>query len=894
MEMSDLRSMWSILRNVGSFQRFLRKRSRAQRAYRRRFSRSSLLAQERYQSLLFLLGKYGFEAGGWVQEQRTSTFMLLRFMRTIFGPTCFAVILVVVLEVVEHLFLVPGSSFWRFALSLGFVHQLKLLLNHLGVTPGRMQLDSSTYVSLVSTVAQIGGVFLGLYFTAVGVVVSAVYSRVPGDVRALLVQEKTGNLYLRVVALLSAVAILLLIIHTLGFPIGILNLCLLSVLSMISIFSFIELGRRIFDFFNPAVLVAYLASDLQKSIHRATARGFQWHNPSFQHFYQNQAENLLNSYHNIVYLVTHEEHPYGKTLLALARNALALLVFYEKNKSSIPTERLWFRQTYQHPRWLTTDYSRIQLALTTGIALPPKIIPDPLWFEAAIEEIITDIMQTLLEKNDLRSAGAALDAVRQTVGVMAEHHAIEEALHLQGTLQPIMLTYALQVGGDDTQSANLVDQLRLTLGLMELSGSLLINTLLGFVRWLNKMPVAAFAHTIDHIRWNRRKAIYTTGLPRLVIKQLEYLQKGLTLEQNVEGRLVSPVWYRQQISALGLARFLAETVTRLVDTLESTYPVQTDSLLAEKHTLLAVQLIQTGLEACQKYRKHFEGAKVYMEDLTSLRRVADIPWTEIDWDTLNTRIRTVQKRLVISLGKALPTLATLPSSEQMQDYFGLAYSVLAQEAYAAMATGDETLFQQIISPVFGACLLAPGRVFELLQDIDATMRFIYSTEPIEDLLELSGYAIIFSELNGKSFWSTMKTLWNTYFAQQAVPQDEVDRIMNILQARKARVTIYPRAMVRQTWKQDLEGRLRGRGLLNDSFSYEPQARQQKWHPSAIIRALTRSGDWQLFDHPFDVFLAVYAREKNAGWHLNLPRETESFAKALQREEAKEQDEKESE
>ncbi len=820
--------------------------------------------------------------------------MLLRFIHTIFGPTCFAVILAVGLEVVERLLLVPGSPFWRFALSLGFVHQLKLLLNHWGITPGRVQVDSSTYVSLVSTVAQIAGIFLGLYFTAVGVVASAVYSRVPGDVRALLVQEKTGNLYLRMVALLSAVAILLLVIHALGFPISILSLCLLIILSLLSIFSFIELGRRIFDFFNPAVLVAYLAGDLQKSIHRATARGFEWHTPSLQYFYQNQAENLLNSYHNIVYLVTHEERPYGKTLLALARNALGLLVFYEKNKSSIPTESYWFRHTYRHPGWLTTDYTRIQLALNTGIALPPKIVPDPLWFEAAIEEILTDILRTLLETNDLRSAGAALDAVRQTVGVMAEYHAIEEALHLQGILQPIMLTYALQEGGDDTQSEILDDQLRLTLSLIELSGFLLINTLLGFVQWLNKIPVAAFAHMIGRIRWNRRKDIYTTGLPRPVMKQLEYLRKGLALERNVEGHLISPIWFRQQISALGLSRFLSETVTRLVGTLESTYPVQVEALLTEKRTLLAVQLIQTGLEACQKYGKHFEGAKAYTEQLTSLRRVADIPWTEIDRDTFDSRIRGVRTQLVLSLGKALPTLVTLPPSEQMQDYFGLAYSILAQEAYIAMATGDETLFQQVISPVFVACLLAPGKVFEQLQEIDATMRFIYSTEPIEDLLELSGYALIFSELDGKSFWNTMKPLWNTYFAQQPVPQEEVDRIANIIQARRGRLTIYPRAMIRQTWKQDLEGRLRERGLLNDSFSFDPQARQQKRHPSAIIRALTRSGDWQLFDHPLDVFLVIYTREKNTGWHLNLPRGAESFAKALQREEAKEQDEKESE
>ena len=866
--------MWNILQNRSPFHLFRRKRSRAQRAYERQFSRFTLIVRERWQFLLFLFGKYCFEAGGWFQEQRASLFILVRFIRTIFGPAFLAIILVVGLEVLERLLLAPGGSFWRFTLSLGFVHQSKLLLNHFGITPSRMQLDNSTYVSLVSTVAQIAGIFLGLYFTAVGVVVSAVYSRVPGDVRALLVQEKTGNLYMLIVALLCAVAVLLLVIHALGFPIGILNLSLLTVLSMISIFSFIELGRRIFNFFNPAVLVAYLAGDLQKSIHRATFRGFQWHNPSFQQAYQNQAESLLNSYHNIVYLVTHEERPYGKTLLALARNALSLLAYYAKNKSSIPTESHWFRHTYQHPGWLTSDYTRISLALHTGTALQPKVVPDPLWFEAAIEEIITSILQTLLEKNDLRNAAAVMDSVRLTVGMMAERLAIEEALHLQAALQPIILAHAQREKSDSAQSENQVEQLQFTLGLIELSNFIPINMLLGFARWLKAMPVAAFAHTIGHIRWNRLKDIYKTELPRPVIEQLEYLRKRLALERFVEGRLISPVWFRQQISALGLARFLSKSVNRLVGALESTYPVQAEILLKEKRTLLAVQLIQTGLEACQKYRGHFEDVRIYTEQLTSLRRVADIPWAAIDWDDVDKRVRAVRTRLVIALGQALPALTALPQSEQWPDYFGLAYSVLSQEAYISMATGDEALFQKIIPSVFVACLSAPGRVVEQLQDTDAKMRFIYSTEPVEDILELSGYALIFSELDGKAFWDTMRALWNKYFAQLPAPQDEADRIMNIIKARQSWPTIFPRAFVRGTWKQDLESRLRDRGLLKDSYSYEPRASKQKWHASAIIRALTRAGHWQLFDSPLDVFLVVYAREKNTGWHLNLPRGAE--------------------
>ncbi len=126
--MSGLRSMWNILQNYRPIHLSHRKRSRAQKAYERQFSKFTLIVQERWQFLLCLFGKYRFEAGGWFQEQRTSLYMLVRFIRTIVGPVFLAMLLVVSLDVLERVLLSPGGSFWRFALSLGFVHQLKLLL----------------------------------------------------------------------------------------------------------------------------------------------------------------------------------------------------------------------------------------------------------------------------------------------------------------------------------------------------------------------------------------------------------------------------------------------------------------------------------------------------------------------------------------------------------------------------------------------------------------------------------------------------------------------------------------------------------------------------------------------------------------------------------------------
>src|SRR6266700_348212 len=111
--MSGLRSMWNILQNYRPIHLSHRKRSRAQKAYERQFSKFTLIVQERWQFLLCLFGKYRFEAGGWFQEQRTSLYMLVRFIRTIVGPVFLAMLLVVSLDVLERVLSI-FSKYGRF------------------------------------------------------------------------------------------------------------------------------------------------------------------------------------------------------------------------------------------------------------------------------------------------------------------------------------------------------------------------------------------------------------------------------------------------------------------------------------------------------------------------------------------------------------------------------------------------------------------------------------------------------------------------------------------------------------------------------------------------------------------------------------------------------------
>lgn len=808
-------------------------------------------------ALRFSVGRRIFGVRANVLAASETVSILKEIVATIAGQALLAVVLVGLLWPLETVFRRLGVSSW--VLPTG--------------------IDRESYISILSTLAQVAGVFLGLYFTGISAVASTVYARVPGDVRSILTQEKVGNVYIRMVALLGAVSILLLALRAVGLEPGLSHLLLVALLGVVAVFSFVVLGTRAFNFFDPTTLVDYLARDLLRWMHNATPAGFQWRNAAFQAHYQRQAQRALQTYSKIVTLTLSEEHVAGGAVLALAGRALGLLQAYERQKLAIPTESHWFARRQRHRDWFTTDYTQVSIAIETGTALQPRAVPDPNWFEAYLEDIVVRGARTLIQRGDLESVVSLCDGVQRTLDTMSSCFAIDEAFRLFRSLG----TEVRQVARTGDPDEGDPKRLALQLAVVDIHAMGLISILLGFSKKLGSITSDSFSGTIGRIRWQSPGTVYATSMPRAALEQLEHLQKGLELERRVEGRTLSPSWYLTQISALGMARFIDGSVNTLIGGLESNIVREAEALAEEGRHVTASQLIQRGLEACQKYAFHLREIRVCFERISALRRVGDIPWPTVDWEKVEERVQGLREGLVEALARVAVQLAAVPSSPDLPDYFGHAYATLAQESYAAMASGKEELFKGLFPPFFVAGLSAHDRLGDQLKEYDEKTRTVFSTEPIADLLDLSGYALIYSELDRKDFWGTVKSLWDKYFETVADAGAALRFVEAVVEYRRSLFAILPRDLARTAWKQDLERRLRERGLLIEPFERRFLRRDEpSVHPSPIIRALVRGGPMTVED-PEGVFIAVYVAKRPEAAGLELKGKAKSFARSLERE-----------
>ena len=846
--------MWFSIR--GTIKRWLH--SKPQRLYEWQFSPYYWKLISGWQRIKFAFETRIFTMKSRTRDQRESFSIFRGISRAIVGPALFAIVFIIVLAAINYFL----STY---------------------VTTSRLQflpdLDQETSKNLLGVVAQVAGVFLALYFTAVSVVASTVYARVPGEIRELLTKEKVGNLYIQIVALTVAVAILLLGKSAFGFSINALDMLVVILLSIITIFSFIVLGLRMFSYFDPTKLASYLGFDLVRWFKAATPKGFQWDNPSFQDHYQKQAERLLMTYRKVIYLATHAEYFDGIALVRLMTQPLLLLQLYINDKTRIPSNSSWFKKIYSHRDWLTAGSTETDLALRSGTPLQPESVPDLMWFENNIGEMVIEVLRVLAKENDFSSTSDILDNIQRTQSVLSKHLAVDEAFYMFRIIQPLVFQIAFF---DDTNIGNLREDeersLLSRLGIIDFYCLEPINILLGLSDTLDKITTETFTSALDRIDWNKIESIYTAQNPREVIKQLEDLQKRMMFEYEVEGKYISPKWYRNQITAIGMVSLIKESVEKLVVEYEKLFIDQTESLISEKRYLNAAQVIDRGLEACNKFTFHVDRIHACYNRLSALHFAKDIPWPTLDWDSLTKRVSVVKEALVTNLAKSSIALAKMPFKKTWPDYFGQSFLVLAEECDNAMAAGNEALFKEIYPAYFHAALQAHDRLRIELGSRTDQAALVFITEPIEDLLHISGYALIYSELDGNKYWDTAKECWDLYLKNHDKPQEMIETINTFMTFRQSVFAILPRATLRTGWQIKLERRLREDDVFLD-VSYDPFATHRRIRPkhaSKIIQLIARGIMGTISHNGQDVFLAMYLSSRPEVPSLELPHRAQDF------------------
>lgn len=667
---------------------------------------------------------------------------------------------------------------------------------------GLKPLHGSAYDTLLQTVASTTGVFLALYFTAVGAIAATVYAAVPHDIRSLIVRDRLGNTYVWGVAFTMALAVLMLIAHAGNRSAYELGLPIIGVGALFSIFAFIRLGQRAFYLADPTLMAGELGFQFLRWFDRAKHGGWRADEAAVQNHYRRQAKRAVDALVSLRRLASGQPHLHGQSSRQLTTRISKLLARYLSERHRVPTQSRWYGERYVHPQWYLTGYTNVQIAGATG-SLPPRTVPDVAWVESDLLRPLMNSVIADLKVADYDSAFSGLDAMTRVWLALGAVWSSE-----LGTRWITELTQAILAAVAETANIE-VERPELIPGALDVLGLAPLSLELGFHRSIVDRDVATLGDRIAASDWEAPDAAYAFSLPRPVVHTLEQIHDGLKFERADDGpaETMTPGWWVREMAMHSLEWAFHDEIEILVELLGSWYPGTADTLTGAGFHQAAAAVLARGEEAVRKLDAHMYSweeiaGRIRGEPLLDLKRPT---W---DWSALQERTDQLHRDLDERLAKSIVYLAEVPENDDVPDFLGHAVHRTGEACFDALANGNDELFVTLFPPYFVGILTVTERLRQRVTRYHPQMAVTSMAGPLLDLLDIAGYALVYSELHrSPAPWESAKQLFDRYFT----PPEGIDR-MKLVAAmyahEQAALGLTARSVLRHNWKRALSDQLR--------------------------------------------------------------------------------------
>ncbi len=785
----------------------------------------------------FKFWKTIFDLKYYFEEEKSSFYLLLPSLRQFVKTVIYVAFIIFVLEL------------WNF------------------VYPIELPFDEQAIDTFLAAIASISGVFLGLYFTAISSIAGNFLIRASQDIRRYFLLSPEGTQYIRTVAFTGIIAVFYLIAKSFGHDIHPIGLVFLALLGAYVIIRFWSVGSNVFHALEPENSFPWISRKIYKSICKVTPPGFQWNRDYIQNHQHKLAVYNVDLLKNLVNFGV-KEMKISDEQLVIALNYLGGLLYgYSEYKKHIPTTSYWFRRRNKFQDWAFASSAQRELALKTGTTIAPEIIKDPTWLEGDLLDISIAILAVLIKE---KSFGSILQGIQPFMEI-SKSYAKDfdiEALKLLFDKLDKALSPLSSIRIEDFKSYKYKEQL----SIIESQGILAVSAVLGLSKYIEEQSADDLCEKIDDIDWlTEDESIYKSDFPQTMLPTLEDLSKKLKNEYLIEGELISPKWY---IRTLCVQQYLfaLEKYFKYIKTLHKDYfGEKFEELISKKQLVLSVHLIQRWREFSNKYKRLVHLLEKHIEDCATLKGVQDLPWVSFDFgkekeDSLN-REKEVENKLI----NLLPSLKDLSIGDDLPDYFGEALTIGVQACYDACEDNDFERLKIILPDVFTASLSAFDMTRQKVQDwSQEESKIAFATEPLANLLDISGYARLYSELySSADLWNVMKNAWDVYLSSENAAQI-IQFLVTVVRIRAGIFAIMPQGTLRAEWQIRFNSRMSDAGLPIWPNDRQVIGRRERIeHESSLIRVIVRRGGLMTLSGQ-GVFFATYLVDHSASSEIEFP------------------------
>jgi hypothetical protein len=738
--------------------------------------------------------------------------------------------------------------------------------------------NAKSYGGFVAAAVGAQAAFLALFFTTVGVIASTTYARVPGEIRSLFVRERTSLIYVWNVAtaLLIGIALLIIPVVTQHSPHG-LTVAVFAILTAFSVLSLVLLGTRLFNFFDLSTLSRSLPRRFTHGVQAASAAKATPEEAQ-QQAAHDRAATVLRVYSQLSDLIADRDVAEAEAPERIAVELLGCWAVVSALKPTIPTESKWYSLTTAHPNWLTMDHAQLSTALATNAGVQPTFTPDPLWAESAIARSLGRLLPKLATPAEWPRAIRVVDKANDLIFSLTARLQLDEARLLLRTVS----AFLTPVAGDELATSSVAHLTALGDGEVSRMAAAERATLsytqywLGLIRPFERIESARLATSFDEAVATPQGP-YKAGAPRALLDLLEDIANGVAFEQRTELQRVTPNWWVHHLGARTLLHAVVEAIRTFFQEVQTSV---IEPLLAEKESYAELTTLQLfdALELVHKLGFHLRTAHHAVTVLDSMRHVPsnDELWPEGSVpDDLPPRL---EQQLYGKLAEVAPRLRSDPHDRTRPDLFGQAYKRLSDATFHAILDGNCDFARQIFPSFIAMADRARARLAYDLAGYRVQDRAIFGTEPLVDMMELSGLALLMSEVDqATGIWPDVCALWDQILSSATGP-GLAAQLAAVLSVHSDLFAITSGGIGRTDRQMALARLLTERGLARPDRMWGEATPPEPESPIVAVFA-----PWDLgyvHEDLADLFVVEYLMQRPDMQDLQIPRRAEMLRESL--------------
>ena len=503
--------------------------------------------------------------------------------------------------------------------------------------------------------------------------------------------------------------------------------------------------------------------------------------------------------------------------------------------------------------------------LVTGTGIRPDAEPDPLWAEKIISRCLARLLPVLSEPDGWDRAIRIVDQASELVYGLAGNLRIDEARLLRRTLTRYLreaVTAGPKAGGLDPGS----DRDAFRLAVAEREVIVFTKFWLGLTAGMASTGAQQVAAALD-AAVDTAGGPYRSGSPPRLLQQLEEFAAGIEFERRTERQRVTPPWWVHHVAGRTLARILVTATTDFFDDVQDELISPLTPGTGQDASLAAMKILSC-LELARKLAAQLPTVHKSLAALDELRHVpsGDELWPD---GTLPDHVpAALEHQLDLKLAETVSQLGYRTRDSSEPDLFGQGYRHLFDAAFQAILDGETDRACQLALVVIPLADRAHVRLSGDLASERVHNQAIFSSEPIIDMMELSGLAMLMSEVSPPGIWAEVKAFWDETLSDSTGPA-RARQMSAALEVHENLFALTSGSIERTRRKQALANVLIKHGAT--------------WlTPNPIIAAFDPRGAGIPMADLADLFIAEYLKKREDMDGVPMPRGAEHLRESIDR------------